>query len=409
MQIRKPRLLFISQRHLVPADSGGKIRTRDVLMGLKGGAFEVTLTCPCSPAQAAADKAEIDKLCDHFAPWTEEPQGRWHHLTRLRHVLSSLPIPVKSEDSAAARQHIDALLQGRDGTDKPDVVVVDFPHAGLLVSNFHNVPAVLFTHNVEAEIFRRHAKVASNPLVRALWRNQTRKMEQFECNEMSRYRTVIAIAERDREAFANDYGVRNSATIPTGVNLDIYSHQLPPQDGTPTLMFSGSMDWLANIDAMEYFMDEVWSKVAAQVPDAQFTVIGRNPPERLVQAARERKFNWTFTGFVDSVQPYIRASQVSVIPLRVGGGTRLKVYESMAMGCPVVSTSIGVEGLPIHHGQHYLCGDTADDFANHIVALLRSRDQRNQLSQQAWQYVEENFSHQGVARIFERICLALIA
>lgn len=196
----KPTLLFVSPRYLLPADSGGKIRTRDVLMGLKGGRFEVVLACPATPANLAADRAALGDLCDRLVTWPEPVRHRWFTLTRMRHAFSQLPVPVATDRWPPALPVIAAELAG-----KPDVVVVDFPHAGVLVPDFHGVASVLFTHNVEAEIFRRHAEVATPAPLRAFWRSQARKMERFERRELARYDAVIAVAERDKAFFESRF------------------------------------------------------------------------------------------------------------------------------------------------------------------------------------------------------------
>src|SRR4029079_12593751 len=134
------------------------------------------------------------------------------------------------------------------------------------------------------------------------------------------------------------YGVRDVSVIPTGVDLDYFTWQAPrasaDADGG-TVVFTGSMDWMANGDGIEYFMDEVWPIVARARPRARCVIVGRSPPAPLVERARTRGLDWHFTGFVDDVRPYVREAQVYVIPLRIGGGTRIKVYEAMALGCPV--------------------------------------------------------------------------
>jgi len=394
----RPTLLFVSPRYLLPADSGGKIRTRDVLMGLKGGRFAVVLACPATPAKLAADRAALDTLCDRLVTWPEPERHRLFPLTRMRHLVSPLPIPVATDRWPPAVPVIAAELARR-----PEVVVVDFPHAGLLVPQFHDVPAVLFTHNVEAEIFRRHAEVAPTPL-RAFWRGQARKMERFERGELARYDAVVAVAERDRAFFESSFGVTHAAVIPTGVNLALHEFALPVASPEPQVVFSGSMDWLANIDAIEFFLAEIWPRVAALRPQARFTVIGRNPPARLVEAARRSGHRWTFTGFVDDVRPYIRAAQACVIPLRVAGGTRLKVFEAMAMGCPVVSTAIGVEGLPLAPGRHYELADAPEAFAAALLRLLEQPERGRELAVAARSHVEQHASHLAVARVFEEIC-----
>jgi glycosyltransferase involved in cell wall biosynthesis len=164
------------------------------------------------------------------------------------------------------------------------------------------------------------------------------------------------------------------------------------------------MDWLANIDAMNFLMEEIWPSLAISIPGISMTVVGRNPPRSMVDAAKDKGIQWEFTGFVDDVRPYVRNASIYVIPLRVGGGTRIKAYEAMAMGCPVVSTSIGVEGLPVEAGRHYRRADTPSEFLSAILGLIREREARETLSTEARRLVEENFSSKAAAKVFENIC-----
>jgi glycosyltransferase involved in cell wall biosynthesis len=370
-------------------DSGGKIRTTQILRGMQGGAFEIVLASP-APADRAAYAEQLAGLCDRFVGWPEPVRGPLFNLTRLRHVLGQLPIPVATEVSAAAAHAI-----GQELAQRPAVALFDFVHAAVWAPADLAAPSVMFTHNVEAEIFARHAQVSTDPLRRALWRSQYRKMQRF---------------ERATLQFRSNYGIgrdNHIATIGTGVDLDFLSHA--PPAAAPQVIFSGSMDWLANIDAIEFFLDAVWPKIAAAVPQARMTVVGRAPPAHLVERARARAANWTFTGYVDDIRPHIRGAAVYVIPLRVGGGTRLKVFEAMALGCPVVATAIGVEGLPLQAGTHYLLADEAEAMAESVVRLLGDAAARERLSTAARAYVAEHFSFHSIARDFERICLDTLA
>ncbi len=267
---------------------------------------------------------------------------------------------------------------------------------------------MIFTHNVEAEIFQRHVEVAPNALKRAIWRNQAVKMERYERDLLPRFTSVVAVADRDREYFQRVYGAGNVSTIPTGVDLGYFTYggsaALKDGDGG-TVVFTGSMDWMANIDGVEFLMDAVWPAVSRTRPGARCVIVGRSPPQALVQRARARKLNWEFTGFVDDVRPFVQNAHVYVIPLRVGGGTRIKVYEAMAMGCPVVSTRIGVEGLPVEHDRHFLEADSADAMAAAVLALLHDHERRDRLSRQARTFVEQDMSARRAAEAFEQICL----
>ena len=391
------QLLFVSTRFLFPVDSGGKIRTTQILRGLKGGQFAVRLVSPATASLVEQYELELKGICDEFSWWPAARTGLLRTLRRVSYGLNRLPIPVRSDWSAAAARLVDRAM-----AEDPDVVVFDFVHAAVLAPRQITSPSVLFTHNVESEIFARHEQVARNPLLGALWRNQTGKMRAFEVEALGRFDVVVAVSERDARAFKEENGAVRTVVIPTGVDPDYFLYHEPTSDDH--VVFCGSMDWLANQDAVAFFLDAVWDRIASQVPGARFTIIGRAPPSGLVERAARRKANWTFTGYVDDVRPYMKGAAVSVIPMRVGGGTRLKVYEAMAAGTPVVSTSVGVEGLPVTDGTHYLCADDPDLFADSVVALLRDHARRRAISRQARQLVEAEFSYLAAARVFEQAC-----
>lgn len=400
--VSRPRLLFLSPRYLFPADSGGKIRTVSILRGLLGGAFEVHLVSPLPGSSSALDSAQLEQICDYFTGWHAPTRGAAFQWTRMRHLVSGLPVAVATDYSRAGRRAVDEALSR-----KPDLIVVDFPHAAVLAPGPYPCPSVLFTHNVEAEIFRRHAETARDPLRRAVWRSQAAKMARYERGLLERFDAVVAVAERDREYFGRAYGANNVSVIPTGVDLDYFSYSATPMLGPAdpvTVVFTGSMDWMANIDGIEYFMEQVWPEVARVRPDAKFVVVGRQPPAALVERAAARGLNWEFTGFVDDVRPYVRRAHVYVIPLRVGGGTRIKVYEAMGLGCPVVSTRIGVEGLPVEDGGQFVAADGPADMAASILSLLERNNERSRLSAAARRFVEDSVSTASAAKVFEQIC-----
>lgn len=399
---RRPRLLFVSPRFLLPADSGGKIRTSEILRNLKSGAFEIILASPASAEQSARYRAELEQLADRFVAWAPATEGVWRHVRRVSAIPSHLPIPVATDRSRAAQR-----LLARELADGIDVVVFDFAHAAVLAPARIDAASVLFTHNVEAEIFERHTAIANSAPKRAFWTWQTRKMLAFERAAVQRFDTVIAVSERDAEAFRQRYAARFVETIPTGVD----SERLRPTPRTdpPRAVFIGSMDWMANVDGIRFFMEAIWPLVAAAVPEAAMTVVGRAPPKDLKAAAVAARCNWTFTGYVDDVRDHVQGAAASVIPLRVGGGTRIKAYEAMAMGIPVVSTSIGIEGLPVQSGRDCFIADTPREFADALIRLFKTPRLGEEIAATARRLVEERFSNRTVARRFEEICSGALA
>ncbi len=396
----RPRLAFVSPVFLFPNDAGGKIRSTNILRGLKGGAFDIVLLSPATAEQQTRWQAELHSVCDEFIAWQPTPQRpQW---ARALQLLSELPVNVAADRTPAGLAAVRALTGRKD----IDLVVFDFVHSAVLQPADNATPAVCFTHNVEAEIFARHAKQAPSRLRRWMWTSQHRKMQRYEGQALRRFQRVIAVSERDALAFRDGYGVMNAEAIPTGVDLDFFAWQAPPPvDDThpPTVVFTGSMDWRANIDGVQFFLDQVWPQVLAARPEARFVVVGRNPPASLQAAARQVR-NVEFTGFVDDVRPYAHAAHAFVIPLLVGGGTRIKAFEAMAMGCPVLSTTIGMEGLDAVPGTHFVQQDEAAALVDALLQLLGDAKLREGLSRAARGLVESRFGHRQVAMVFEDIC-----
>jgi len=208
---------------------------------------------------------------------------------------------------------------------------------------------------------------------------------------------VIAVSEHDRRLLSAGMDDSRVSVVPTGVDLEHYRPDSSGREPSPLLMFVGAMDWEPNIDAVEYFCKRIWPAVQAAVPGAHFRIVGRNPDRRVLSLAGGPV---EVTGRVHSVADQLHEAAVVVVPLRIGGGTRLKIYEAMATGKAVVSTSVGAEGLDVHPGKDILLADTPETFCDSIVTLLRDRELRKSFERSAaqlaavhgWQSVGEKFA-----------------
>lgn len=394
MLVARPELVFVSPRFLFPADSGGAIRTTEILRNMRGGKFRIRLLSPAAGGQEEQHAGELAQIADQWHCWPVRPAAASNAARRLPLLASHLPLAIASDRSNAGTKLVAKVL-----AERPQVTVFDFLHSAVLAPSSLDVASVLFTHNVEAEIVERHLQHSTRWSHKAIWRSQLGKMRRFERDTLRRFDRVVAVSARDADRFRKNYGVERVDIIPTGVNLD-YFHYTPTQPNG-RIVFTGSMDWLANVDAMRWFRADIWPQIKAQYPAATMTVVGRNPPPDLRSNATS---DWTITGRVDDIRPTVQGAAVYVIPMRIGGGTRIKAFEAMAMGIPVVSTLVGMEGLDVEPGRHFLQADTEQQLVQAVGSLLESPERGRTQAEEARRHVEQHYSNATVAREFENIC-----
>jgi glycosyltransferase involved in cell wall biosynthesis len=319
----------------------------------------------------------------------------------VANLVSPLPYAVSKYRSPRLRAEIErAAAEGG-----VDVVVCDFLAPSQNVPDGLPCRTVLFQHNVEAAIWKRHAEVRTNPLSRAFFTAQWRRMVDFERQECRRFDRVVAVSRTDAETIAREYGVAGVADVPTGVDLEFFRPANRAPREPRNLVFTGSMDWMPNEDGILWFVAEVLPRIHERMPDVTLTVVGRHPPGRIRQlAAQDPRLR--VTGSVEDVRPYMEAAPVFVVPLRVGGGTRLKIFEALAMERALVSTTIGAEGLPLAHGEHAMIADSADAFARAVIDLLEHPSRAEALGHAGAAYIRAHFGWDAAAESFARIISA---
>lgn len=388
-------------RPLYPADTGGRIRSSKLFERLSR-VHHVTTLCFRTSDDRAEHVEMMRACCSTFETvnWEDTPKFTPRFYAELAGALfSALPYTAIKYRSAEMSQRILTLL----ASGQYDLLLCDFlqPSVNCLDNPFR--PKVLFEHNVEAAIVTRQAEHASNPIARAYLRQEAQKVRRFEQRAAAVFDHCIMVSEEDRRTMAAEYGAHNTSTIPTGVDLD-YFRPLGEESADPTLAFVGSMDWLPNQDAVEFFVAQILPRIRRELP-APFIVVGRNPPA----AIRSMTGNGVqVTGTVDDVRPYVGSAQVCVVPIRIGGGTRIKIFEAMAMGKAIVSTTIGAEGLPVTHGKDILLADDPADFATAVVRLLRDTGLRNRLGDAGRRLVSGHYTWDAAAQRFSDICVDVV-
>lgn len=398
------KILWVKAGGLVPPDTGGKIRSYNILRELArhhsvtffsfhsahendahAGLNQVFERVVCAPLSLPAPKSFAEAV-DYGA-----------------RLLSLKPYGITKFCRPEVRRRLRELLK----QETYDVILCDFITPAGVIPWHDPTPKVLFTHNVEAVIWRRHYEVASNPIWKAISWWEWRKMEATERRYLHLADRVLTVSETDYHAFAPFLNPRQLTVIPTGVDVD-YFHPMPVDEVPESLVFTGSMDWLPNEDAVSYFIEAIFPLIKQQYPRVSLEVVGRRPSQKL-QALAATEPSVRLTGWVEDIRPFVARGSVCIVPLRIGGGTRLKIFEAMAMGKAVVSTSVGAEGLPVRTGENILLADTPRDFAESVILLLRNSDRRQRLGMAARTLVQENFSWPKVAENFSRTLQEVIA
>jgi glycosyltransferase involved in cell wall biosynthesis len=293
-----------------------------------------------------------------------------------------------------------AFLQDLIRQERFDCAVVD--HLAP-TSYFPDLPhAIFFQHNVETVIWRRHVEHAADPLRRAYFKLQADRMYRYERRVSRASGHIVAVSQTDADEMRRLFDVARVTEIPTGVNIEYFHPPTPPPAATADLVFVGSMDWLPNVDGVLHFVREILPLIRQARPETTLTIVGRTPPPKIAQLATADP-RIQVTGTVPDIRPYLWSSAVAIVPLRIGGGTRLKIYEAMAAQIPVVSTTIGAEGLSVNPPQDIRLADTPAHFAAQCLELLTTPELRIRLAQAAAAMVASHFSWEQVARAFEKV------
>lgn len=371
------KILWVKANKILPVHSGGDLRSFNILRQLAKHhqlTFLSYYDGPLDPDYEANLHRELPGGAVCVSTGRRQSSTVARGLDYLRRLPNSAPYAVSRFASGAVQAAVDRCL-----SERPDVAVCDFLDAAINFPEHAPVPSVLFQHNVESEIWRRHASNGVSRVKQLAYRMEFRKMLAYEQQALSRFDHVIAVSDHDKRLMSAWTEPQRISVVPTGVDTE----QFCPDESVPQkplVIFVGAMDWEPNVDAVKYFCADIWPSVLAEVPQARFRIVGRNP-DRRVKSLESSSIE--ITGRVPSVVDHLREAAVVVVPLRVGGGTRIKIYEAMAAGKAVVSTSVGAEGLDVHSGHDIVLSDEPKEFAESVVRLMKNEQDRVRLGNAA--------------------------
>lgn len=392
------RILWVKVGGLWPLNAGGRIRSYHMLRELSTR-HQVSVLTTHPPDAAVPDLAAALPDCERVTSFPHAPAKRTSAVfavSLVRSWFSSLPADLWRWRVPAVREAADAAL----ASGRFDVCVADFLTALPNLPSESRVPVILFEHNVEYLIWQRLSRAIPSwqrPVVELEWR----KLLRYERQACANADVTVAVSEPDRTLLASIAPRATVRAVPTGVDTTYFARDAD-RESHVGVTFVGSMDWYPNEDAAIFLIDEILPRLRERIPRVVVRIVGRDPSARLrAAAARE---GVTVTGTVADVRPYIADAAVLVVPIRIGGGTRLKIFEALAMGKAVVSTTVGAEGLPLVPGRHFMAADDPVAFADAIILLLRDPSRRRELGAAGRELVDTDHSWAHVARTFEDRC-----
>jgi polysaccharide biosynthesis protein PslH len=384
-----------------PLNSGKRIRTFQLVSRL-ARRHRITYIChrnadPREAMQAHSVLRDVGietVVVDRSIPLKSGP----FFFARLAgNLLSPLPYSVASHSSRTLRRAV-LNLQSRTVV---DLWQAEWTPYAAFFRVLGNARRLIMAHNVESQIWHRYYENETNLAKRWYIGHQWRKFERFERQAFHQVDRVVAVSPEDAASIREHFGVRYVDVVDNGVDTEyfqpLYSGRVPGR-----ILFLGSLDWRPNLDAVEQLLSRIFPAVRAQDPAARLFLVGRNPPDSLRQRVATTP-GLELHADVPDVRPFLAQAAVMVVPLRIGGGSRLKILEAMAAGTPVVSTRIGAEGLKVEHGTHLTVVDGDDQMAGSIVGVLRNSAGAEAKARNARRLVEDRYCWETLAERLDQI------
>lgn len=386
-----PRILVIDEELPIPKNTGKRIRTWNLLVNL-ADQFRIDFLTHKNSVNSDVEKSMKDSginviFSDSFL---QENKGIQFLFRLVINLVSPLPYSVQSHYQIMFQESLNQLLS----QSKYDLVHCEWsPYAQYMLGS--KTPWCISAHNIESQILFRTADTKRG-ISKWFFSLQARRMKNFEERVFPLAQQVFTVSSADADK-AKLFGAERVDIIPNGVEINYFQSATNSGEHPHQLVFTGSMDWRPNQDGIIWFLDEVAPHLSP-LKEWRLSVVGRNPPRWLEKACASSGIAKT-TGSVEDVRPFMREAQIYIVPLRIGGGSRLKILEALSMRKPVVSTTIGAEGLDVKNRENILLADDPKKFAETIEMLATSPELRVKLGINGRALVEEHYSWDRIAAL----------
>lgn len=394
------RVLWIS--HLVPYPPKGGVQQRSYyLLREAAKRHELDFVALAQPAHQAneAELAQAEDALSEFCRdvetcWIRSDLSPWGRPRLLAKTLvSSRPYDVNWLEEGSLTSHL------RQRSAAYELLHVDTLGLTPYTQSFPDTPFVLNHHNVESQMMSDRADQQSNVLKRLYMRREAEKLRRWEVGWCPRAGVNLVVSPLDRQRLLEVAPRARVTVVENGVDTEYFRPESPPEEQDGHLVFVGGMGWYPNRDAMLWFVREIWPRLRRADPNRVAKLVGRDPPEEVRRAAREEGLE--APGFVDDIRPIVDRALAYVCPIRMGGGTRLKILDALAMATPLVATGFAVEGLGLEAGKHFLRAETPEEYATQIRRLEADASLRRSLAEAGRELVEERFAWAAIGAHLE--------
>jgi polysaccharide biosynthesis protein PslH len=395
-------ILYLSQLMPYPPDAGPKVRAYHVLQYL-AQKHQVTLLAFTRPGDTEASLKHVAKLCEDVHVVLMERKRSRDLMALSFSLLSGESFIIRRDFMPEMASTVDKLLlSGKfEAVHADQLWMAQYALRAKKVAP--GASLVLDQHNACFQIFQRLSLREKNPFKRLFLVREGRELKRYEALACSQFDRVVTVTREDQAILeklvfskATDHKPQFT-TIPICVDTQTVS-QVSPKTDAKDVLHLGTMFWLPNVEGVLWFAYEVWPKVVAQLPQATFTIAGKNPPAEIqaLSNSSNGKTSIRVPGYVHNPQPYLEDAAVFIVPLLSGGGMRVKIVDAWRWGVPVVSTTIGAEGIQCRPGENLLIADQAEDFAQAVVRVLLDPVRSQHLRVNGRRWVEEHYEWRSV-------------
>ena len=384
------KILFLSAYYCLPPATGSRIRTMEILKSLSAK-HDVTYVAFADDERQLSSIEEARQMCSDVKVVFRE--HRYSKMKLLKGLMVRTPFTILNYHDPEMARIAQDMQQNAD---------YDLIHAeGVFMAQYVDFssarPYVLSTHNIESTIMNRFAETTPNPAKRLYARLTHEKLNRYESEIMQRFDRTLVVTEEEKLLATKMSPQAQVVVVPNGVDTEFFKPSPDIPEEANTLVFTGLMDSRSNVDGVLFFVREILPLIRREVADVKLRILGQRPAAEVMALAEEPGIE--VTGFVPDVRPPAQSAAVHVVPLRVGGGSRLKILQALALEGAVVSTSVGAEGLNLKPNEHFILADDPAQFAKQTISLLRNPSRRAELGKIGRELVVKKYDWRTITAV----------